>query len=73
MASLSSHLGKLEEAGLVELHKHFVGKKPVTSVRLAEDGREATEAYWNDLALVETMSRPPTASQGSPKSVDSHP
>ena len=57
MANLSSHLAKLEETGLVYLHKHFVGKKPVTNVRLTADGRTLIEWYWDQMRIIERRSR----------------
>ena len=47
--NLSSHLSKLEEAGLVEIEKKFVGKKTQTLVRLSGDGRRSIESYWKDM------------------------
>ena len=38
--NLSSHLTTLEEAGLVEIEKRFVGKKPQTLVRLTSCGEK---------------------------------
>ena len=58
MANLSSHLAKLEEVGLVNLHKHFVGKKPVTNVRITVDGRALIEWYWDQMKSIERRSRP---------------
>ena len=43
--NLSSHLRKLEEAGYVAIDKSFVGKKPLTQVRLTDAGRAAFAAY----------------------------
>ena len=43
--NLSSHLGKLEEAGYVEIEKTFRGKIPLTVARLTKPGRGAFEAY----------------------------
>jgi DNA-binding MarR family transcriptional regulator len=43
--NLSSHVGKLEEAGYVEVEKGFVGKKPRTLARLTPEGRQAVEDY----------------------------
>src|SRR5947199_8977198 len=47
--NLSSHLSKLEEAGLVEIEKRFVGKKTQTLVRLSDPGRGAVEGYWKEM------------------------
>jgi DNA-binding transcriptional ArsR family regulator len=47
--NLSSHLSKLEEAGLVEIEKRFVGKKTQTLVRLSDAGRQSIEGYWRNM------------------------
>jgi DNA-binding MarR family transcriptional regulator len=47
--NLSSHLGKLEAGGLVEVSKGYKGKKPWTRAKLTTDGRARVEAHWNDL------------------------
>ena len=47
--NLSSHLSKLEEAGLVEIEKGFVGKKTQTLVRLSDDGRRTLDSYWQEM------------------------
>ena len=43
--NLSAHLGKLQEAGYVEIEKRFVGNMPNTLCRLTGDGRKAFDAY----------------------------
>ncbi|MDH4139431.1 MAG: transcriptional regulator [Coriobacteriia bacterium] len=43
--NLASHLGKLEEAGYVRVKKSFKGRKPQTTLSIAEAGREALLAY----------------------------
>jgi len=43
--NLSSHLAKLEEAGYVAIEKGYVGKKPRTTLRLTDKGREALQKY----------------------------
>ena len=43
--NLSVHLRKLEEAGYVAIEKSFVGRKPMTRVRLTPAGRQAFVAY----------------------------
>jgi DNA-binding transcriptional ArsR family regulator len=43
--NLSSHLGKLEEAGYVEIDKQFVSRKPRTMIRLTAAGRTAFDVY----------------------------
>jgi DNA-binding transcriptional ArsR family regulator len=47
--NLSSHLAKLEAAGLVQIDKRFVGKRPNTLVRLTRDGRDAVDGHWRAL------------------------
>ncbi len=47
--NLSSHLSKLEEAGLVVIEKRFVEKKTQTLVRLSDGGRGAVESYWKEM------------------------
>ena len=44
--NLSSHLTKLEDAGLVKIEKRFIGKKPNTSIGLTRSGRTAIERHW---------------------------
>lgn len=44
--NLSNHLAKLEEAGMVELERRFIGKKPLTTARLTEDGISAIDGHW---------------------------
>lgn len=43
--NLSIHLRKLEEASYVEIDKSFVGRKPLTRVRLTATGRAAFSNY----------------------------
>ena len=47
--NLSSHLSKLEEAGLVRVDKRFVEKKPKTQVQITEGGRRAVQRHWRQL------------------------
>lgn len=43
--NLSSHLGRLEEAGYVEVAKTFKGKIPLTVLRLTPTGKTAFDVY----------------------------
>jgi DNA-binding transcriptional ArsR family regulator len=43
--NLSSHLGRLEAAGYVEITKRFVNKKPNSMARLTKTGRAAVRDY----------------------------
>jgi len=47
--NLSVHLGKLEEAGYVDVDKRFVGKKPRTTYRMTDKGRTAFLGYLAQL------------------------
>jgi DNA-binding transcriptional ArsR family regulator len=44
--NLSSHLAKLEEAGLVRIEKRFVGKTPNTQLCLTEQGQGTIARHW---------------------------
>ena len=43
--NMSSHLSKLETAGYIAVEREFVGKKPLTLLRLTAAGRVALESY----------------------------
>jgi DNA-binding MarR family transcriptional regulator len=47
--NLSSHLTKLEEAGLVAIQKRFIHKKPNTNVALTALGRRRIAHHWDQL------------------------
>jgi DNA-binding transcriptional ArsR family regulator len=47
--NLSSHLSKLEGAGLVTVEKRFVRKKPNTSIALTPTGAERVARHWDQL------------------------
>ena len=48
--NLSVHLRKLEEAGYVAIEKTFVGRKPLTRIRLTEKGRVAFIDYLDAIS-----------------------
>jgi len=50
--NLATHLGKLEEAGYIEVQKTFNGKKPQTILRMSEPGRAAFRAYKRNLQKI---------------------
>jgi DNA-binding MarR family transcriptional regulator len=50
--NLSTHLGKLEEAGYVAIDKTFQGKKPHSTIRLTPQGREAFKAYKHSMQQI---------------------
>src|SRR5512133_611780 len=47
--NLSSHLSKLEEAGLIWVDKQIRGKRSYTQVGLTETGRAAIQRHWQQL------------------------
>lgn len=47
--NLSNHLQRLEEAGLVDIHKSFRGRVPHTVLSLTATGRNAIQRYWEHL------------------------
>jgi DNA-binding MarR family transcriptional regulator len=50
--NLSVQLRKLEDAGYVQIDKRIVGRKPLTTVRLTDQGRAAFNAYLEALSGV---------------------
>jgi DNA-binding transcriptional ArsR family regulator len=44
--NLSSHISKLEEAGLLLIEKRFVDKRPNTQVQITEKGCIEIERHW---------------------------
>ena len=57
--NLSSHLTKLEEAGLVQIEKRFVRKKPNTNVSLTPLGKERITRHWEQLERLRNLSVTP--------------
>jgi DNA-binding MarR family transcriptional regulator len=47
--NLSSHIAKLEEAGLVRVEKQFVEKRPNTRIEITDRGRKAVREHWKKL------------------------
>ena len=47
--NLSAHLNKLEEAGYLHIEKSFKGKRPLTMLRLTDQGRDAFRAYAKNM------------------------
>ena len=47
--NLSTHMSKLEEAGYIEVEKSFKGRRPNTSLRLTQAGREAFQVYRQNM------------------------
>jgi DNA-binding MarR family transcriptional regulator len=50
--NLSRHLTVLQDAGVVEIHKGFRGRRPQTLCRLTEDGRKR---YLDYIAVLESV------------------
>lgn len=48
--NLSVHLRKLEEASYVSIDKSFIDRKPLTRVRMTDEGRAAFKAYLEAIA-----------------------
>lgn len=62
--NLSSHLTKLEEAGLVDIVKRFVRKKPNTNVALTALGRQRIARHWEQLERLRSLAEPPAHEPG---------
>src|SRR3954464_4031324 len=54
--NLSSHLTKLEAAGLVAIQKRFVHKKPNTNVALTALGKQRIAHHWDQLERLKPLS-----------------
>ena len=57
--NLSSHLTKLEEAGLVKISKRFIRKKPNTNVALTAAGTTRIADHWDRLERLKSLSQTP--------------
>jgi DNA-binding transcriptional ArsR family regulator len=55
--NLSSHLTKLDDAGLVRITKRFVRKKPNTNVALTAAGRQRIAHHWEQLERLKRLSQ----------------
>ena len=54
--NLASHMGKLEDADCVAVEKQFVDRKPQTTYRLTDFGREKFEEHIGTLeALIDSL------------------
>ena len=56
--NLSSHLTKLEEAGLLTIEKRFVRRKSHTTASLTKVGRQRLEAHWRQLDKLRAQLNP---------------
>ena len=59
--NLSSHLTKLEAAGLVEISKAFVRKRPNTKIALTPVGKQRVARHWNQLERLKRLSETPVS------------
>ena len=50
--NLSSHLGKLEEAGYISVTKEFVERVPRTLIQLTDKGRDAINNYREQMRTI---------------------
>ena len=53
--NLSSHLSRLEDAGLVAIEKRFVRKKPNTNVALTAVGKQRIAQHWAQLDRLKNL------------------
>jgi DNA-binding MarR family transcriptional regulator len=53
--NLSSHLTRLEDAGLVTVEKRFVRKKPNTNVTLTAEGADRVARHWDQLGRLKEL------------------
>ena len=59
--NLSSHLTKLEEAGLIAIEKRFIRRKPNTNVSLTPQGKLGIAHHWDQLERLKRLSETATA------------
>ena len=57
--NLSSHLTKLEDAGLVAIEKRFIRKKPNTNIALTAIGKKRIAKHWEQLERLKQLSGEP--------------
>ena len=50
--NLGAHLRRLEEAGMIQVRKRFVGRRPNTSYKITAKGRKAFADYVHGLAAL---------------------
>lgn len=50
--NLSAHARTLEDAGYIEIHKTFRGRRPHTTMRLTRKGRQAFQRYLATLRQI---------------------
>jgi DNA-binding MarR family transcriptional regulator len=55
--NLSSHLTKLEAAGLVTVNKRFIHRKPNTNAALTPAGRQRVARHWAQLERLRNFAK----------------
>ena len=56
LGNLANHVRRLADAGFVEIEKGYVGNVPQTTAAITHEGRQAIDAYWNQMdVLRETL------------------
>ena len=50
--NLSAHARTLEDAGYINIHKAFQGRRPLTTMRLTRKGRQAFQRYLETLRQI---------------------
>lgn len=55
--NLSSHLTRLEVAGLITVKKSFHGRRQRTTVRITAQGRQARDKHWEQLERLHDLMR----------------
>ena len=56
--NLSTHLQKLEEAGIIKSEKRFVGRRPQTTYEFTEEGKIRFKRYLDELeSLINSLKK----------------
>ena len=55
--NLSAHMDRLEREGYVRVEKRFEGKVSRTEYRLTRMGKQALDAYWQEIESIRTLAR----------------
>lgn len=50
--NFSTHISKLEEEGFIDVEKEFVDRKPTTVYKITSSGRNALEAYRDQMKQI---------------------